>query len=43
MLFRSDFIAVSIDPEGEADPDKAVLTSLRIWEDFCESDWEDEK
>ena len=42
-LTEEDFIALSIDPEGEADPDKAVLTNAQIWEDFCESEWDDEK
>ena len=42
-LTEEDFIAVSIDPEGEADPDKAVLTNAHIWEEIFESDWEDEK
>ena len=42
-LTEEDFIALSIATEGEADPNKSVLTNAHIGEDFCESDWEDEK
>lgn len=42
-LTDEDFIALTIDPEGEADPDKAVLTSLRIWDEIYESEWDDEQ
>lgn len=42
-LTEEEYLAISIDPEGEADPDRDVLTNLRVWEEIYESEWDDEQ